>query len=126
MMGALAIAAWAWVRANIIPTLIMAALVIVLGTFAWNAWTAATTAKQGARLERNQDAATIKASHDAIQTIDNSRAAELERGQIVKENQDAIDKAADPGAVTDAGIAGLSRLRDHRAKARTVQQADPR
>jgi hypothetical protein len=63
------------------------------------------------KVGKAQTGAAIESGHQAVETIGKRSEAEANGAQTVKESQDEINKAADPGGVTDAGLAGLHRVR---------------
>lgn len=69
------------------------------------------TAKTQLKVSKNQTDAAIKSGVEAVNTVGNRQEAELAGAQNVQEAQDEINNASDPGAVTDAGLAGLHRVR---------------
>jgi hypothetical protein len=60
---------------------------------------------------KNQTGAAFESGKAAINTIGNRSATEAEGATNVQEAQHAIDNATDPGVATDAGLAGLHRVR---------------
>lgn len=59
-----------------------------------------------------QTRAAIESGKQAVEIQANRQAAEQAGAAIVVETQHEIDKATDPGGVTDAGLNGLHRIRE--------------
>ncbi len=63
------------------------------------------------KVGHEQTGAAIKSGQAAVETIGNRQAAEAAGASNVQEAQHEVDNSTDPGAGTDAGIAGLHRVR---------------
>lgn len=63
------------------------------------------------RVGQNQTSAAIESGHQAVNAIGDRQTSEVRGAQTVKESQDEINRASDPGSVTDAGLNGLHRVR---------------
>lgn len=120
-MSALVIAraALGWLRANIIPALIMAALLITLGLFGWEQWQALRGVKTEVKVQAGQTGAAIASGHDAVQTIGNTQARETKIQQTVKDGTDEIDKAP-AGDSNDASDRAACRMRAYRHSPKCV------
>lgn len=122
--------ALAWLRANILPAVIMAATAILLALVAWHFWVGGQVVKTRARLEVGQAGAQIDSGRDAVNMIANRTATESQSDAITRSNADAIQSApgADapvPDAVGAAGLAGLCRRAAYRGSPRCLQHAAP-
>jgi hypothetical protein len=67
------------------------------------------------KVEHEQTGAAIKSGQAAVEIIGNRQAAETAGAANVQEAQHEVDNSTDPGAGTDAGIAGLHRVRSRPA-----------
>ncbi len=72
--------------------------------------------KTEVKITRGQADAAIKSGEQGVNTVANRQAEEQAGADNVQELQHAIDNGADPGAVTDAGLAGLHRVRGQQAQ----------
>lgn len=67
--------------------------------------------KTEVKITRGQADAAIKSGEQGVNTVANRQAEEQAGADNVQELQHAIDNGSDPAAVTDAGLAGLHRVR---------------
>lgn len=111
-----------WVRANIIPTLIIVALLAAAGWFGWQQWQRARVAHTETKLATGQAGASIASGTDAVATVGNRQAQDAAGDRTVQETNDAINNATDAGSVTDAGRSGLCGLSGYRGKPECVRQ----
>lgn len=107
------------IRNNLIPALIIVALLAVGGLFAWNQWQALRGAKVENRIQQGQTGAAIESGGDAVQTIGNSQSREAAIEQTVRDGINEIEKApaGDSNAVADRAAC---RLRAYRGSPRCV------
>lgn len=118
------IIALAWLRANIIPALIMAALLIAAGMFGWQQWQVLRGAKTEVKVQAGQTGAAIASGHDAVQTVGNTQARETEIQQTVKDGTDEIDKAP-AGDSNDVADRAACRMRAYRHSPKCIALLGP-
>lgn len=63
------------------------------------------------RVGEGQAGATLESAVKTGEIVGNRHQAELQGSTAVQEEQHAIDNATDPAGVTDAGLAGLHRVK---------------
>lgn len=109
----------AWIKANIIPALIIAAVIIVLAVFAWNQWQSASVADTRAELAEGQRGAAIESGADAVETIGNTQAHETEIHSTVKDATEAIN-AAPAGDSNDTAERAVCGMKSYRYTAKCI------
>ena len=114
----------AWVRANIIPLLILVAVLVAAGWFALSQWQHAHTAKAETSLAQQQGTAAIQSGADAVSTVGNEQARETDIHSTVKEATDAIAQAP-AGNSNDAADRAACELRSYRHQPRCVALLGP-
>lgn len=102
-----------WVRANIVPALVIGLLLIGAAMLAWNQWQSLRGAKVETKIETGQKGAAIASGSDAVQTIGNNQDRVTEIKQTVKDGTDEIDKAT-AGDSNDAADRAACRMRAYR------------
>ncbi len=90
-------------------------LVVVVGGYLMVRYYFTAGLETQVKIGKGQTGAAITSGKEAVDTVGNRQAAEAAGATNVQEAQHAINNASDPGAVTDAGLAGLHRVRSGKA-----------
>ena len=102
-----------WIRANIVPALVIGLLLIGAAMIGWNQWQALRGAKTETKVQAGQIGAALASGHDAVQTVGNNQDRATEIKQAVKDGTDEIDKAP-AGNSNDAADRAACRMRSYR------------
>ena len=113
-----------WIRANILPVFIVAAIIVVLGVLLFDQWQRARGAETSERIAKGQRGAAIESGSDAVQTIGNTQASETETHQTVKDATNAINSAP-AGDSNDTAERAACGLRAYRHTDRCITLLDP-
>lgn len=111
-------------RANILPVLLIAAALVIVVLLGFNQWQRLHTSKTETRLATGQAGAALQSGADAVETIGNAHAAEIQTHAIVKDGQDAIN-AAPAGDSNDAADRAACRMRSYRNQPRCIALLGP-
>lgn len=113
------------------PRIIIGVILLVLLIVAILAIRGCSSGKTEAKLANGQSQAATQSGRDAVQSVGNQSAAEIQVDAITKENEDAIRSA--PGAnaavapaARDAGLRALCRRAAYRGDPKCLQFAPAR